>query len=297
MATYLAGSNVLKLGKLQKSEAEEVMKTRLVQKHHHPLEDQEIFNEFLDILTFHPFAIVQLVAFINRQNSTISDNISLCRDREQEATNLPSTEFEDDNSRYRERKNPIATKWYISFVSTTNFHGAPQPINQFTTPTNTTVFVGGLFHHITGDELRSFFQGFGVITYVRIPPGKCCGPAASSSLSGVRLLRWLSTRCRGYPIGQLMQLVACRWRLCAKVLNEVFSCVKNDTRVLDVVNLAQARACEDLDVTPEVSLYQELQRKLYSITIEYFKTLWRQHGDIVLMMDDDCGTTKMVGDL
>ncbi|KAF2877298.1 hypothetical protein BDV95DRAFT_142772 [Massariosphaeria phaeospora] len=55
------------------------------------------------------------------------------------------------------------------------FYGTPQPMNQFTDPNNTTVFVGGLSGYVTEDELRSFFQGFGEITYVKIPPGKSWG--------------------------------------------------------------------------------------------------------------------------
>jgi len=55
------------------------------------------------------------------------------------------------------------------------YYGAPQPMNQFTDPNNTTVFVGGLSGYVTEDELRSFFEGFGEINYVRIPPGKGCG--------------------------------------------------------------------------------------------------------------------------
>ena len=51
----------------------------------------------------------------------------------------------------------------------------PLAMNQFTDPNNTTVFVGGLSGYVTEDELRSFFQGFGEITYVKIPPGKGCG--------------------------------------------------------------------------------------------------------------------------
>jgi len=43
--------------------------------------------------------------------------------------------------------------------------------NQFTDPNNTTVFVGGLSGYVIEDELRSFFQGFGGITYGQIRPG------------------------------------------------------------------------------------------------------------------------------
>ena len=41
------------------------------------------------------------------------------------------------------------------------YYGAPQPMNQFTDPNNTTVFVGGLSGYVTEDELCSFFHGFG----------------------------------------------------------------------------------------------------------------------------------------
>ncbi|PVH98485.1 hypothetical protein DM02DRAFT_472256, partial [Periconia macrospinosa] len=38
----------------------------------------------------------------------------------------------------------------------------------------TIIFVGGLSGYVTEDELHSFFQGFGEITYVKITPGKGC---------------------------------------------------------------------------------------------------------------------------
>ncbi|OLL24868.1 putative RNA-binding protein [Neolecta irregularis DAH-3] len=78
------------------------------------------------------------------------------------------------------------------------YYGAPQTLNQFTDPNNTTVFVGGLSSFVTEDELRSFFQGFGEITYVKIPPGKGCGfvqfvqrHAAEAAINQMQ----------GYPIG------------------------------------------------------------------------------------------------
>lgn len=79
-----------------------------------------------------------------------------------------------------------------------NFYGAPQPMNQFTDPNNTTVFVGGLSGYVTEDELRSFFQGFGEITYVKIPPGKGCGFVQFVQRHAAEMA---INQMQGYPIG------------------------------------------------------------------------------------------------
>ncbi|CCD23843.1 Nam8p NDAI_0C01820 [Naumovozyma dairenensis CBS 421] len=49
------------------------------------------------------------------------------------------------------------------------------PLNHFTDPNNTTVFVGGLSSMVTEEQLRHCFQPFGTIIYVKIPIGKGCG--------------------------------------------------------------------------------------------------------------------------
>ena len=49
------------------------------------------------------------------------------------------------------------------------------PLSPSADPNNTTVFVGGLPACISEDTLKSFFQHFGEITYVKIPPNKGCG--------------------------------------------------------------------------------------------------------------------------
>ncbi|KAH8890427.1 RNA-binding domain-containing protein [Thozetella sp. PMI_491] len=80
-------------------------------------------------------------------------------------------------------------------------HGAynpMQPMNQFTDPNNTTVFVGGLSGYVTEDELRSFFQGFGEITYVKIPPGKGCGFVQFVHRHAAEMA---INQMQGYPIG------------------------------------------------------------------------------------------------
>lgn len=78
------------------------------------------------------------------------------------------------------------------------YYGAPQPMNQFTDPNNTTVFVGGLSSYVTEDELRSFFQGFGEITYVKIPPGKGCGFVQFVQRHAAEMA---INQMQGYPIG------------------------------------------------------------------------------------------------
>lgn len=78
-----------------------------------------------------------------------------------------------------------------------SYYGTP-PMNQFTDPNNTTVFVGGLSGYVTEDELRSFFQGFGEITYVKIPPGKGCGFVQFVQRHAAEMA---INQMQGYPIG------------------------------------------------------------------------------------------------
>lgn len=76
--------------------------------------------------------------------------------------------------------------------------GLRQPWSQFTDPANTTVFVGGLSGYVTEDELRSFFQGFGEIDVVEIPPGKGCGFIHFVQRHAAEMA---INQMQGYPIG------------------------------------------------------------------------------------------------
>ncbi|AOW03595.1 hypothetical protein B0I72DRAFT_135859 [Yarrowia lipolytica] len=79
------------------------------------------------------------------------------------------------------------------------FYGGPaHPLNQFTDANNTTVFVGGLSSSVSEDELRQYFQGFGDITYVKIPPGKGCGFVQYVQRQSAEMA---ITQMQGYPIG------------------------------------------------------------------------------------------------
>jgi tetratricopeptide (TPR) repeat protein len=113
-AIDLAGSTVVELGELNDQEAREMLGTRLLPEHQHQLKNGRIVLEFLDMLTFLALAIVQAVTFINKNNTTLSDYVSMYRESEKVAIDLLSKEFEDQG-RYGDTKNPVATTWFISF--------------------------------------------------------------------------------------------------------------------------------------------------------------------------------------
>ncbi|KAF9884697.1 hypothetical protein FE257_001326 [Aspergillus nanangensis] len=68
----------------------------------------------LQHLTFLPLAIIQAAAYINENQISIRTYINLLERQESDVIELLSEEFEDDN-RYGEIRNPIATTWWISF--------------------------------------------------------------------------------------------------------------------------------------------------------------------------------------
>jgi tetratricopeptide (TPR) repeat protein len=68
----------------------------------------------LSQLTYLPLAIVQAAAYINENKIAFADYLSLLAEQEEEVIDLLSEEFEDEG-RYRDVKNPVATTWLISF--------------------------------------------------------------------------------------------------------------------------------------------------------------------------------------
>ncbi|KAF2202161.1 kinesin light chain [Delitschia confertaspora ATCC 74209] len=114
VAIDLASRAIMPLGELAGEEAEEVLKTRLLPDNHYLLNDNQVVHVFLDMLAFLALAVVQAVAFINKNNSTLAEYISIYRDSKEDAIELLSKDFED-HGRYRDMKNPVVTTWYISF--------------------------------------------------------------------------------------------------------------------------------------------------------------------------------------
>ena len=113
-AIDLARSTVLELGELGEAEARHILSTHLLPSHQNELKNKQIVGDFLDTLAYFALAIIQAIAFINKNNTTLTEYISTYRDNEKSALSLLSADFED-NGRYRDSKNPVATTWYISF--------------------------------------------------------------------------------------------------------------------------------------------------------------------------------------
>ncbi|KAH7079197.1 kinesin light chain 1 [Paraphoma chrysanthemicola] len=113
-ALKLAENNLLSLGALDNVEAAELLKIRLLPEHHAELKDKETVGDLLKMLFYHALAIVQAVAFVNTNDLTLADYIALYRQNESESINLLNEEYEDQG-RYRETNNAVATTWYISF--------------------------------------------------------------------------------------------------------------------------------------------------------------------------------------
>ncbi|KAI0570469.1 hypothetical protein Alg130_11221 [Pyrenophora tritici-repentis] len=78
-AIDLAENNVIVLGELSEREALEMVRTRLILEQQYQVEDEVTVREFLGMLAFLALAIVQAVAFINRNDSTLSGYIRLYR--------------------------------------------------------------------------------------------------------------------------------------------------------------------------------------------------------------------------
>ena len=110
-AVKFAGRNVIQVTEMDKDTATQVLRNSLINK--------EILNDhavvqLLRQLTFLPLAIVQAAAYINENDISLVEYLSLLDDREENIVEVLSEDFEDEG-RYHDIKNPIATTWLISF--------------------------------------------------------------------------------------------------------------------------------------------------------------------------------------
>jgi tetratricopeptide (TPR) repeat protein len=110
-ATDLTQSNVLELNDMGKAEARQLLARRTTRQA--LLNDEAAVDIMLDILTGLPLAIVQAAAFINQNNTSVPEYVSLLQYAGTK-TELFSERFEDP-SRYRDMDSTIAKTWHISF--------------------------------------------------------------------------------------------------------------------------------------------------------------------------------------
>ena len=112
IAVKLAQQNVVNVPAMGEDAATRLLEKCLV----NPdlINSRQDTNTLLSQLTYLPLAIVQAAAYINENGTTLGDYVLLLADQEVEVIELLSEEFEDD-WRYRDVKNPVATTWLISF--------------------------------------------------------------------------------------------------------------------------------------------------------------------------------------
>jgi tetratricopeptide (TPR) repeat protein len=111
-AVKLAHQNIVEVPEMNEAGAIQLLQNYLF--------NQDLVNNKQDTkallkqLTYLPLAIVQAAAYINENGIALAEYLLLLEDQEEEVIDLLSEEFEDDG-RYRNVNNPVATTWLISF--------------------------------------------------------------------------------------------------------------------------------------------------------------------------------------
>ncbi|KAK4449603.1 HET-domain-containing protein [Podospora aff. communis PSN243] len=110
VAVALAGSNVIHLSEMDEAGSETLLRNHLIEK---DIDDEDV-RTLLSRLTYLPLAIVQAAAYINANVMSLGDYLSLLEDQEEGVIEVLSEDFEDE-TRYPDVDNPVATTWLISF--------------------------------------------------------------------------------------------------------------------------------------------------------------------------------------
>jgi tetratricopeptide (TPR) repeat protein len=113
LALNLASPDVLSIPDVDQRTAREIFRKLLIQED--LLQDNYITSILLKQLAFLPLAISQAAAYINKNGISLARYMSLLGKHEESAIEMLAEEFEDDG-RYAEILNPVATTWLISFL-------------------------------------------------------------------------------------------------------------------------------------------------------------------------------------
>ncbi|KAE8132049.1 hypothetical protein BDV38DRAFT_225645 [Aspergillus pseudotamarii] len=111
-AVELVGRNIVTVKAMNSALAKNLLGNTLIDRS--LVADERATAELLRKLTYLPLAIVQAAAFINKNQMTLSDYISLHDSTEESTIDALSQNFEDEG-RYEDGKNSIAATWLISF--------------------------------------------------------------------------------------------------------------------------------------------------------------------------------------
>ena len=112
-AISLAKNNMIQVDEMSQDDAIEVLRKTLLQTD--LLSDKSTITRLLNTLGYLPLAIAQAVSYINKNDISIAEYIELCESSEEDIIEVLSEDFEDEG-RYKDMKNPVATTWLISFI-------------------------------------------------------------------------------------------------------------------------------------------------------------------------------------
>ena len=109
---FAAPQNVLHVSEMDEVTAIQMLSNLLLATE--AIEDETSVHKLLGLLEFLPLTITQAAAYINRNEISLAEYISLLNNQEENIIDIFSEDFEDEG-RYHGTKNPIATTWLISF--------------------------------------------------------------------------------------------------------------------------------------------------------------------------------------
>lgn len=112
LAVKLASPNVISIPEPDKYTAMEILQKSLIG--NRLLGDSGAATTLLEQLAFLPLAIVQAAAYINENDMGLGGYVALLQEEEADVAELLSEDFEDDG-RYKDIQNAVATTWLISF--------------------------------------------------------------------------------------------------------------------------------------------------------------------------------------
>ncbi|KAL2141563.1 hypothetical protein VTI28DRAFT_2213 [Corynascus sepedonium] len=112
VAVSVTGSDVIELHEMDPLEAADYLEKSLIQKE--MVRDKVATAELLKQLTYLPLAITQAAAYINIKQVPVAEYLELLHGTQQNFVSLMSKEFQD-NTRYPESQNAVATTWLVSF--------------------------------------------------------------------------------------------------------------------------------------------------------------------------------------